>query len=270
MLKEPLVHFLVIGAGLFAVDAAWNPPARPADASIVVSAETERALEQAWDDQSGRPLSDEERRAVIAAWVRNEALYREALRLELDRGDAIVRRRLVQKMEFLVDGRLDAVDPDDAALRSWFAERAEDYVEPARASFVHRFFSRTRRGDAAFADAAAALDRLADAGPEAPVDADPFVGPPSLTSATRSRIHRDFGDGFATAVVEQAPGRWAGPFASSHGFHLVYVLDHQDEAPARFEDRRREVLEDWRDQERERQRRAAIDAIVARYVDGAP
>ena len=145
--RQPLVHFLALGAVLFAVDLVLNPPEPPVPGEdrIVVSPEIEETLRRAWSEQNGRGLTEAERAAVMTTWLRNEALVREARRLGLEHGDTIIRRRLIQKMEFLLEGRVDVPDPDDATLEAWFTAHASDYTEPARATFVHRFFSRSRR-----------------------------------------------------------------------------------------------------------------------------
>ena len=270
--REPFVAFLMIGAALFAVDLALNPPS-DRDGAVVpvqVSPEVEAALERAWDEKKGRSLNEDERTAVLATWVRNEALVREATRLGLDQGDAIIRRRLVQKMEFLVDGQLDVVDPEPAALAAWFAEHADDYTEPAAVSFRHHFFSRSRRGDAAQGDALAALAALGADGGDAAVAADPFAGPRSMTLATRSRVQRDFGGDFAAAITAVPAGAWSGPVRSSYGWHLVQVSEQRPARPAELHDRRAAALSDWRDAERARLRDRAIAEIVSRHVAPAP
>lgn len=270
--REPLVWFLGVGALLFAVDLALNPPPANDDTPppIAVSPEVEEALARAWDEKKGRPLHPDERLAVLTNWVRNEALVREATRLGLDRGDAIIRRRLVQKMEFLVDGQVEVIDPEPAALEAWFAAHADDYVEPASTGLRHHFFSRSRRGEDAHPDAVEAHAALRGAGPDAPFAADPFAGPRALTAASRSRLNRDFGGDFAVEVQALEAGVWSGPVRSSYGWHVLFVTAQNPPRAAAFDDVRATVLSDWRDSERVRQREVVMAEIVARHTAPAP
>ena len=93
-------------------------------------------------------------RGLVDARVREEILYREALTLGLERGDAIVKRRLAQKMEFLASDVSTLPDPTAAELRAWYANNAERFAEPGRRSFRHVYFSTDRRGTQARVDAA--------------------------------------------------------------------------------------------------------------------
>ncbi|MFT5459039.1 MAG: peptidyl-prolyl cis-trans isomerase C [Myxococcota bacterium] len=272
--REPLVHFVGIGAVLFAADLVLNPP--PVDSgvpTIEVTQELVDALGMAWDDKTGRPLSEAEQRAVLDSWIRSEALYREAVRLGLDRGDTIVRRRLVQKMEFLLEGSLRPRAPDEGELEAWFDEHAGDYTLPARTSFVHQYYSRSRRGDGTDAAASAALEQLVGAGPQpgpASGSADPFMGPKAQSGVTERQIEREFGSAFAASVIDQAPGSWMGPVRSSYGSHLVYVTDRQRERPASLDEQRAEALAAWRAEDLEVQLRDQVDGIVTRYsVEGS-
>lgn len=270
--RQPLVHFLGVGALLFVVDLRLNPPAdSDAPPQIEATQELRGALQTAWSQQHGKPLSDAELSKLVEGWTRDEALYREALRLGLDRGDTIVRRRLVQKLEFLLKSTIQVDDPGDEALEAWFLAHADDYRQPTRTSFTHLYFSRARRGEAAHGDAAQALARVGsdpsvDPGTAPP--ADPFMGPAQLTLATQARVNRDFGGAFAAALSELEVGAWAGPIESSYGHHLVHVSERQAARPARLEERRAEVLTDWHEQARKDKIQEAIAAIVARHARG--
>ena len=138
--REPLVHFAVVGALVFAIERATAQP--EAEPPIVISEDFVAALEQENRQRSGRDADRIERAGLIARFVREEALFREASRLGLDRGDVIVRRRLIQKMEFLLRGGVDVPEPTDDELEQYLAEHRAELARGPRVEFTHVFFSR--------------------------------------------------------------------------------------------------------------------------------
>ena len=169
-LREPLLQFLVAGALLFAGYRTLHPEASRTtdDNRIEVTADDLRQLEIAWTAQWRRPPTPDEMRGLVDARVREEILYREALTLGLEQGDAIVKRRLAQKMEFLAGDVSTLPDPSAAELRAWYANNAERFAEPGRRSFRHVYFSTDRRGTQARVDATTALSQLSGKPADAP------------------------------------------------------------------------------------------------------
>ena len=227
-LREPLLQFLVAGALLFAAYRALHPEAfRPTDDNrIEVTADDLRQLEIAWTAQWRRPPTPDEMRGLVDARVREEILYREALTLGLERGDAIVKRRLAQKMEFLASDVSALPDPTAAELRAWYASNAERFAEPGRRSFRHVYFSTDRRGAQAREDAASLLGQLSGKPADAPVAdnaGDPFMFQNQYADRSSDQIASIFGSAFAAAVNEARPGSWQGPIESGLGWHLVFV-----------------------------------------------
>ena len=167
LLHEPLLHFLLIGALLFGADAARRNDDPPAPQVIEITAAEVTRLQAWWSKQKGRAVTAEELRGLIEGHVREEVLYREALAMGLDQDDAIVRRRLAQKLEFLI---VDAAVPqqrDEASLRTWFDTNRQRYLESARLSFSHVYFNPDRRGPAVEPDARAVLAALGSSEPPA-------------------------------------------------------------------------------------------------------
>ena len=162
LLKEPLLHFLALGAVIFALNA-WRERARPTEASaarIEVTAAVIDRLRAGYERQFGQAPDAEEMRGLVTAHIREEVLCREALALGLDRDDTIVRRRLAQKMEFLTDDIATAAVPEDAAVREFFEKNAARYAKPGRVTFRHVYFSKEKRGTGTEAAATAALAAL--------------------------------------------------------------------------------------------------------------
>src|SRR5262249_43151012 len=148
-LAEPMLHFLGLGVVLFALHARLQPRDR-----IVISSAFVEALRQDHARRTGKPPTPEEERGLVERYVDEEVLDREALALGLDRGDVIVRRRLVQKMEFVTRDAAPAGEPTDADLQRLLDAHPERYGGPGVMSFRHVFLARDRRGDALGADAA--------------------------------------------------------------------------------------------------------------------
>src|SRR5688572_33276496 len=146
LFREPLVHFCVLGAVIFALNA-WREktPETPA-ARIEVTAVVIERLRVGFERQFGQAPDAEELRGLVTAHIREEVLCREALALGLDRDDTIVRRRMAQKMEFLTDDLASAAEPENAEVRAFFEKNAARYVKPARVTFRHIYFSRDKRG----------------------------------------------------------------------------------------------------------------------------
>jgi peptidyl-prolyl cis-trans isomerase C len=271
LLREPLLQCLVLGLVLFVVyDVRDHRDAGPRGRSerIELTADDLRQIGFAWVAQ-GRPApSSDQMRTLADARVREEVLYREALALGLDKDDAIVRRRLAQKMEFLFEDVAKLREPAPDELKAWFARNAERFTVPGRVTFRHLYFSPDRRGDQARGDAARAVGELA----REPLDSpraiglgDRFMFQDFYAERTAEDVTRTFGPEFATAVFHTAPGAWAGPVESGYGWHLVWV---DSLTPARvpvFEEVEPDVRTAWVEEQRTQIRDAAYAAMRARY-----
>jgi hypothetical protein len=164
---------------------------------------------------------------MIDDWVREELAVRTATEAGLERGDTIIRRRLRQKFEFLLEDVAEGAPPSDRELEAWFAEHADTYRSEPRLRFRQVFFSKERRGATTRADAAAALERLVSRNVAGPIDdlGDATLLPENVDLTAVRDIGIMFGDGFADQIVRTAPGTWSGPVESSYGLHLVLVSE---------------------------------------------
>ncbi|MFT5683600.1 MAG: peptidyl-prolyl cis-trans isomerase C [Myxococcota bacterium] len=262
LLREPLTHFILIGAALLALDLWRSPPVSSADTTIVVPADVVASLHDSWHQRTGSPPTTEEAQGLIDAYVRDEVLYREAMRMGFAHGDLIVRRRLVQKMGFLLEDIVPPQAPEEQALRDWLADHGEDYAHPGQLAFEHRYFSRDRRGEATARDAEDALAALR-AGETVP--GDPSMVTVSTLLQTRAQVARHLGGGFADALEEQPDGDWQGPIASSYGLHLVRITERKDARPAQLDEVREAVRADYLDDQQAQQRSDWISELTQRY-----
>lgn len=238
-LREPLLHFVLIGAVLFAFTALRQH--RQDSAEIRITAGEVAQLAAFWETQSQRKPTAEELRGLIEERIDEEVLAREAVRLGLDRDDVIIRRRLAQKMAFVSDDLAVVAEPAEDALREYFNAHRETYTTPDLYALRHVYFNPDRH-TTLDADAERALQRLAR-GANADNVGDPFMLPRELADVSRDDIARDFGSSFADAVTGSTPGSWSGPVRSPFGVHLVKLESHTPSSTANFEDVRDQVRE---------------------------
>lgn len=259
-LREPLLQFLILGGLLSLVSRlVAHDEART---RIVVDAPRVERLAQLYALQTGGAPTPAQREQLVQGFVRDEMLVREARRLQLDDGDELVRRRLVQKMEFLLASSAEVAPPGEGALRRFHRDHAARFASPARVSFVHVFFSPDGRGaEGARAAASAALARHGASDPEPPVgDRAPL--PTRFERATPEELQLAFGQRpILPALLQAPPGRWVGPLESGLGWHLVRVTERQPAASPAYEQVRGDVEAAWRreaQQQAERERLATL------------
>ncbi len=248
LLREPLVHFLLLGAALFLVDA-WLRPLAPSaqGGEIVVSEARIRSLAQNFRRTWQRPPTRAELDGLIQDFVREEVLYREALALGLDRDDTIVRRRLRQKMEFVSDEAAALVKPTDEELAAYLAAHAEAFRVEPRATFTQVFLDPRRRAKTLEADAKRLLAELNGGDSAAPAKRSDglLLLEPRYENASQSELAKLFGAEFAAALFEQKTGSWVGPIPSGYGVHLVRVERMTPGGVAALEDVRPLVEREW-------------------------
>lgn len=222
-LREPLLHFLVVGLALFLV-FEWMAGGG-GERRIVVSKGRIEALAAAFTRTWQRPPTPSELGGLIDDYVREEIATREALSLGLDRDDTIIRRRLQQKFEFLVEDAADASPPTEEDLATWLRDHPGSFRVEARAALRQVYFSAERRGGEAAKDATETLAKLAALGAAADTSrlGDPSLLPAQIPLSSRSVLARQFGEGFAERVLEMETDKWGGPVESAYGLHLVFV-----------------------------------------------
>jgi hypothetical protein len=261
--REPLVHFLAIGILLFVVFGLVNDDQSARGDRIEITRADLDQFVAIFSKQWQRQPSPQELQGLIEGRIREEVLYREALAMGLDKDDTIVRRRLAQKVEFLMGDASGVAEPDDATLRQYYEQNAERYREPPRLSFSHVYFSTDRRGEQAKADAESLLERLRAASPrvtQVPDEGDSFMLPFVYIDKRTDEIARDFGNAFPAQLAELEPKRWHGPIASPFGIHLVYVGSREEASVPPLEAVRSRVVNDWLVE----QRRVADERIYER------
>lgn len=239
LLREPLLHFAAAGALLFALHAAFKPPEPASDARTVrIGAGELRWLATTWQRQYGREPTPEELGELVRNLVKEEVLAREAREMRLDEGDTIVRRRLAQKLEFVLKDTARLREPSDDELRRFYEASPEAFLAVPRVSFIHKYVG---------------------------TGTQPQLLQPEFHDADPQAVAAAFGPQFARAVFALEPGAWHGPIESGYGHHLVRVSSAQPARPRDFAEVRPLVLERWREQESLAVEARYLERLMAKY-----
>ncbi|MHC4971524.1 MAG: peptidyl-prolyl cis-trans isomerase [Planctomycetota bacterium] len=244
LLREPLVHFLLLGGAVFAVFALTRGPvdAAPRD-EIVITAAQIRQLALVFEKTWQRPPTPAELENVIEARVREEVFLREALAAGLDKDDAIVRRRMKQKLEFMLEDIAGRVTPTEKELQEFLDANADRFRSEAVLTFRHVYVSTDKREDPA-EDARELLARLKNG--EAGVAGDRLMMvEPAFREAPQREVARAFGREFTARLVEAPTAEWWGPIRSGYGLHLVFLESRTPGEVARLADVRDAVVREW-------------------------
>lgn len=261
-LREPLLHFVVLGAVLFAVDHVLVSDADDPH-TIVVGADVERLARETFKASRGQDPSPEEMEALRQVWLDNEVLYREGLALQVDKGDSAIRERVIFKALSVIDSNVKLPPPDDEVLRDWFERHRAKYDEPARFDFEEAALS----GDSSEAAVRAFVATL-NAG--APGDAK--AGLRVFKGRPRANLVQSYGAELAAALEAAPPGTWQA-LRTTAGWRAMRLNATSTAKPAAFEALRGVVLHDWTDATAAEQRTAAVRALTRKYTvkrEGSP
>jgi hypothetical protein len=264
IIREPLLHFFVLGAVLFVAFGWLNPGTLNAPEEIVVDSQRVNALRRQFERDRRRPPSEAELGDLIDSWVKEEILYREGLALGLDRGDSVLRARVVQKMSLMADA-LRVPDPTDAQLQEWLEAHPQDYQRAPTFSFRQVYLDPARHPaplDALAAEIKSALQQGRQPGELS----DATHLPASMAAVTPARIGRTFGDDFAAGLAAITPGAWQGPLTSAFGLHLVFVSAATPAQPAALAEVRSTVARDYQAARRKQISESLYGALRERYT----
>jgi len=262
LLREPLFHFLVIGGLLFALYIAVSgPPPAPAN-KIIIGPERIAQLAAGYEAVWQRPPSDGELRGLLDGFVREEVFYREALALGLERDDAIIRRRLQQKMEFLTDSGADLIEPAAGELEAYYESNKDKYQDVPQISFQQIFLGESPTAERQTEILTALMDDT---------ETDPYKWGertmllPQMALSPPTAIDSVFGAGFFGGLMQLPTNAWAGPVESGYGVHLVRI---EDSLPARLpplDEVRDAVLHDWKSDKAKEVREQFYARLLERY-----
>lgn len=252
-LRDPLTHFLVAGALLFAFFALRGEEADPASRTIEVGRDVQARLSLGFERAMQRPPTDAELDGLIDRWVREEVLYREALRLGLDQDDVVVRRRLAKKMDGLASARAEMETPSNAVLGQWLADNAGQFERDGDLNFEQILFASEQAAQAALGDRepqgrSTSLDKV-------------------HTAQSRREIAERFGQKFAEDLMDlPVASEWQGPVQSGFGWHLVRLYHRKEGTVPPLEDIRDEVEDHWRSSTIAARRQRAFEVLHEPYT----
>lgn len=281
LLRDPLVHFLLIAVALFGIYELMRDDSNDAgDQTIVVDREAlltfiqyrSKAFEPQLSERRLQSLSPVELELLIDDYVREEVLHREALRLGLDGDDYVIRRRLVQKLEFITRGFAEAgTDPSEETVRAYFDEHRADYFVEPHLTFTHVFFDAERHGGPEARQLAEAKLLELNVAPvpfdRAPQHGDRFLYHLNYVERTLGYVASHFGPDMAQALYALEPDdqSWRGPFESTYGAHLVMLTAKQEGREPVLEEIRGRVAEDVTREAIRATTDEAVDALIATY-----
>jgi hypothetical protein len=268
LLREPLLHFLLLGAGLFVAYGLRPHPGRDEAAGriVVTQGQIENLADgfaRAWQ----RPPTSEELAGLIRDHVREEVYCREAIALGLDKDDSVIRRRLRQKLQFVSDDIAAQAEPTDAELNAYLQARPDAFRSEPRFTFRQVYLDPERHGTRLAHDAAELLEPLRGAGGRADLSTlgDPFLLESSFTSAPASELVRQFGAAFVSDLSKLPLGEWLGPLRSGYGAHLVFVSERTQARLPELAAVRGAVRREWENARRQDANERFYQALLKRY-----
>ena len=262
-LKEPLLHFLLLGAALFAAYSVLSARETTRDAIVVSPGKVEHLaalFSRTWQ----RPPTREELEGLINDFVREEAAYREGMAVGLDRDDTIIRRRIRQKLEFVAENLARQIEPSDDNLAAYLAAHPDDFRIDPRLTFRHVYLHPDQRGETIDSDVRELLITLnGDPSIDASTLGDRILLEHGYADVSLRDVASLLGQQFAAAVNELDPGSWNGPVGSGYGVHLVIVDEYSKGRLPELSESRDQVRREWENA----QRLAAIDSFYSNMLE---
>jgi hypothetical protein len=245
LLREPLLHFLLVGAGLFVLFRVASKDQSQQTGKIVVTSARIEQLAVTFARTWQRQPTPEELEGLVQAFIREEVFYRQALALGLDRDDTAIRRRLQQKMEFIAEDVAAQVEPTEGELRDYFLKHPDSFRLEQSYTFRHVYLDPKRHGDALRQDAERLLVELDKSGTDPAALGDGFLLDCEFKSVNSRDVLGIFGQEFATRLAQLPVGKWQGPVTSAYGAHLVFIEQKTDGRIPIFEEVRDSVKREW-------------------------
>ena len=259
LLREPLLHFLLIGLALFILYGRASPGDHDSQRIVISQSQVDDMVRQYQSDFNRRP-TPAEIRGLVDRYVRDEITYREGLSLGLDKDDAVIKRRIRQKYDLIAEEE-ERTDPTDADLAAYLKAHPAEFARPAVVSFDQIYFDPVTTSPDTVGAVKAALAQGADPAKFG----QPSMLPRHVASSSIELVARDFGDGFSRQIAAAPVGRWEGPLVSGIGVHLVRVSARAAPVLPRLDEVRAAVAREWESDRRIRSSEANYRKARANY-----
>ena len=267
-LREPLIHFLLIGAALFLIFAVYDDTADPQSSRIVITNGQIEYLKASFARTRQHSPTEQELQGLIDGYVREEILYREALALGLDKNDSVIRRRLRQKLDLMSDDLAGITIPTDDQLQQFLETNSDRFRIEPQIAFRHVFLDIAQRGNSALDEAARLLAVLSDEGSETNPETlgDSLMLPRTFQLTHVSEIAKLFGESFSIELNNITPGKWTGPVQSGYGLHLILVTEYVAGRLPRLDEIRETIEWEWTAAHRTELKENIYNELRGRYT----
>jgi hypothetical protein len=262
--KEPLLHFLLIGAAFFLLFDLVGPKESNENTIVIDESDLDEVVSK-FETQWKRLPTEEELTAIIEKRVEQEVFYQEALKMNLDHNDEIIKRRLSQKMEFLSDDLSNSIEPTTNQLQEYYEAHIDKYLIEPNYTLYQIYFSPDLREDWRADAKSAASEMNAMSMDKALSMGDPIALPQFFERTSEFHVSRQMGSDFTEALENIEEGSWQGPIESGYGAHVVYIKERVEEHPASFEEVINQVLEDYNFEQQKEVRSNLIKELRKSY-----
>lgn len=268
ILKEPLLHFLLVGALVFALYSAVSPEQSQEDGAagalpdqvIIIDQVALDRLDSGFQGVWRRPPTQEEAAGLLDAFITEEVLVREAQKLGLENGDSVVRQRLRLKMEFLIEGAVMPTDPGDAVLQAFLDKNAETYSVPGRVGFQQVYL-----GDRTTDDEIAAVLEALNSGAAPEALGQRTLLPAQLPLSSAQAVDGTFGTGVYASLQAVPNDTWFGPIKTGYGYHIVRIAERTETQALDLEEVREKLLQTWQEDQADLRKSEQIEALRSTY-----
>lgn len=265
-LREPLLHFLLIGGTLFLVYGLQNEDLVENNRIVISEAQIDRLI-TLWGKSRQRLPTQGELQGLIEQQIREEVMYREALAMGLDQNDSVVRRRLAQKVEFISADLAALAEPTETELANYLSINSKKFEQPATINFSQIYISYDKHGDNVRAYAKNLLNKLtqSDSTMNIKTFGDSLMLDPQYKQITEPGVSRLFGKDFASELFTQPVGTWQGPITSGFGLHLIRIDKKSESRLPELNAVREKVLAEWMAQQRRDMDKIFYQSLRQRY-----
>jgi hypothetical protein len=269
--KEPLFHFIIIGAIVFAFYSFIKGSYVDKDHSIQITKSEVEAMINKWMAQMKRPPAKEEIDIFLEDYVQREILFREAKAMGLDKNDMVVKNRMLQKIDFLTNDLLVTTSPTDAEALKYFNDNLEKYTIPGKIDFIHIFFNLDKRSIDEAKQTALGIKNDLNNSSTVPNNyfekGDLFILPYEFQNLSNDDVSNKFGHSeLSEEIFSIEEKKWSGPFVSSYGMHLVYISNKKSSTTLQFEDVKSDIEDELIKINRREAKKRLISELKKKYI----